>query len=188
MRNTLGVAVAALIYAQAAQADEWVAEARYSDQGALQRAASHFQHVIVDRKRGVIRVEADDRGLDALAAEGLEVTIDTAATARIRALGASLAGAEARGDSISSIPGFECYRTVEETYQTMDGLVANHPAIAAVDDLGPTWNRTQNAAQGYEMRAMRITNLATVASDPDRPRICFWQSAQTLQVDQPRDQ
>ena len=176
MRNTLGAVVAVLISAQAAQADEWVAEARYSDQAALQRAASHFQHVIVDRKRSVMRVEADDRGLDALAAEGLEVTIDTAATARVRALGASFAGAAARGASISSIPGFECYRTVEETYQTMDDLVANHPGIAAIDDLGPTWNRTQNAAQGYEMRAMRITNLATVASDPDRPRMVVFSS------------
>ena len=176
MRHALGAVAVVLICAQAAQADEWVAEARYADQAALQRAASHFQHVIVDRKRSVLRVEADERGLDALAAEGLDVAIDTAATARVRAIGASFAQAAARGAGISSIPGFECYRTVEETYQTMDDLVAGHADIAAIDDLGPTWNRTQDETQGYEMRAMRITNLATAASDPDRPRMVIFSS------------
>jgi hypothetical protein len=185
MRKVLLGIVVGLTFAGAASADEWVVEARFTDQAALQRAARHFDHVIVDRKRNALRVETSDRGIAALEAEGLAVTIDSAATARLRAASARVAAVRERlaregkskvvnGSGYDSIPGYECFRTVEGTYATMDDLAAAHPDIASIDDIGPTWKKTQDSSQGYEMRAMHITNLATLPADPDRPKFAAY--------------
>ncbi|HEY6986368.1 MAG TPA: M14 family zinc carboxypeptidase, partial [Rhodanobacteraceae bacterium] len=160
--------------AQTAKAEDWVVEAHYPDRAALQRASTLFTHVIVDRKRNVLRVDTNERGIAALQADGLDVTIDTAASAKLQAFYAKVAAAASNGYGIDSIPGFECFRTVEETYQSMDDLVASHPDIAAIDEIGPTWLKTQDSSQGYTMRAMHITNFATLASDPDRPKMAAY--------------
>ncbi len=185
MRKVLLGIVVGLTFAGAASADEWVVEAHFTDQAALQRAARHFDHVIVDRKRNMLRVETTGKGIEALEAEGLAVTVDTAATARLEAANARVAAVRDRlaregkstvvnGSGYDSIPGYECFRTVEGTYATMDDLVTAHPDIASIDDIGPTWKKTQDSTQGYEMRAMHITNLATLPGDPDRPKFAAY--------------
>lgn len=176
MRPLLLAVALASCCLNSARAEEWVVEARYPDHAALARAAARFQHAIVDDKRGVLRVETDDAGMTRLRDAGLEVGIDVVASARLQSLQAQLQQAARRGDGLNSIPGFQCYRTVEETYQTMDELVAAHPDIAVIDVLGPSWKKTQNSAQGYDMRALRITRLATAATDPDRPRMVVFSS------------
>jgi len=176
MRKTLLGLLIGCTAMQAALADEWVIEVHYADRAGLQRAATHFQHVIVDRERKVFRVDTSDSGIAVLQREGLAVTIDTAATAKLRAFHQQAKAAALLGNGIDSIPGFECYRTVEETYQTMDQLAADHPGIAAVDEIGPSWLNTPPNDTGYEMRAMRITNLDTVEADPDRPRMVVFSS------------
>ncbi len=183
-KGLLGILIG-LTFAGAASADEWIVEAHFADQAALQRAARHFEHVIVDGKRNTLRVETTEKGIRALEAEGLAVSIDTAATARLQAANARVAAVRDRlaregkstvvnGSGYDSIPGYECFRTVEGTYATMDDLVAAHPDIAAIDDIGPTWKKTQDSTQGYEMRAMHITNLATLADDPNRPKFAAY--------------
>ncbi|WP_300619198.1 M14 family zinc carboxypeptidase [Dokdonella sp.] len=69
------------------------------------------------------------------------------------------------------IPGFPCYRTVEGTYQTMHDLASSRPDLAEIHEIGPTWQKTQDPAQGYGMRALRVTRLDTAAAAPDRPRM-----------------
>ncbi|HEU4663117.1 MAG TPA: M14 family zinc carboxypeptidase [Dokdonella sp.] len=182
MRKTLLALAIAGTAIPSAKADHWFVEAHYPDATALARAAARFQHVRVDAERQVLQVDTDEAGIARLEADGLAVTIDSAATARLRGFEATIAdairsGARTRNpDGYPGIPGYACYRTVEGTYQTMDDLAAAHPGIVAIDDLGPSWKKTQNAAQGYDMRALRITNFATAASDPDRPRMVVFGS------------
>ncbi|MEO7326676.1 MAG: M14 family zinc carboxypeptidase [Dokdonella sp.] len=176
MRRTLLAMAIAVAGLNTAIAQEWVVEAHYPDNAALGRAAANFQHVIVDAQRQVLRVDTDEGGMRMLEDAGLSVSIDEVASAKLNAFYAHFEQAKAAGLAPDSIPGFQCFRTVEETYSTMDSLVANHPGIVTIDDLGPTWKKTQNAAQGYEMRALRITNLATAASDPDRPKLVVFTS------------
>ncbi len=176
LATALAAACSVSIGAHAASATAWVVEAHYPDPAALQRTASQYPHLIVDRKRNVLRVETDDAGIRALEADGLAVGIDLAASARLNGFYAKLQQAQAGGAGMSSIPGFACFRTVEETYGTMDTMVANHPDIVAIDPIGPTWKKTQNAAQGYTMRALRITNLATASADPGRPKMVVFGS------------
>lgn len=176
MRRTLLAVAIAVAGLNMAAADEWFVEAHYPDHAALARAAAHFQHVIVDDSRSVLRVDTDEAGIEALQAAGLDVSIDSAATAKLRSFYAKFEQAKSAGLGPDSIPGFQCYRTVEETYQTMDNLVVAHPDIVAIDEIGPTWKKSQSRAQGYTMRALRITNLATAASDPARPKMVVFSS------------
>ena len=172
-KSLLGIFIGVAI-AQVAHADPWVIEASYQDRAALQRASRHFEHVIVDKKRSLLRIDTNEKGIAALEAEGLSVSIDEAATARLNAFYSKAREASRRGLGIDGIPGYECFRTVEETYQSMDDLATNHPDIAAVDEIGPTWQKVQDPNEGYEMRAMHITNFATAASDPDRPKMAVY--------------
>ncbi|KAB2897976.1 MAG: hypothetical protein F9K31_10845 [Dokdonella sp.] len=157
-------------HAQDAVDSHWIVDAHYPDTAALARAAAQFDHVQVDRKHQRVRVLTDAQGEAALRAAGLDqVQVDLAASARLHAYERARIAAQHAGAGTQSIPGYACYRTVEETYASMDSLAAAHPGIVEIDSIGPSWKKTQNPAQGYEMRALRITNLATAASDPQRP-------------------
>ncbi|MBN8481811.1 MAG: hypothetical protein J0L88_09510 [Xanthomonadales bacterium] len=164
----LGAAMAVALPANA-RADEWIVDARYSDPSQLKRLGEHFQHAIIDREKRVVTVEADAAGIAFLAGAGLDVQVDVVSSALLREL-------QPPGASIESIPSFACYRTVEETAQRVDDLVLAHPQLAAADDVGPTWERVQDSTRGYRMRALRVTNLATAAADPDRPRMVVFSS------------
>ena len=150
-----------------ALADDWFIEAHYQNPAQVRAIGGEFQHLIIDEKRQTIRVDTDDSGIGLLEDAGMSVTVDMVATAQMRASDLAMV----RGPGTESIPGFACYRTVEETYTTIDQLVSSHPGLASAQDIGPTWQRTQNATQGYQMRALRVTNLATAGSDPDRPKM-----------------
>ena len=186
MRTILLAVVIAVAGLDTAMADEWVVEAHYPDTASLARAAVKFQHVIVDAKRGVLRVATDESGMRALAEAGLDVGIDEAATAKLRADTQRVAAARSRiaagsapvltGSGYATIPGYSCFRSIDGTYATMDDLVAAHPAIASIDEIGPTWEKTQNPDAGYTMRAMHITNFDTLGTDPGRPKMAVYSS------------
>lgn len=160
-------AAAFLIASGPALADDWFIEAHYQNPAQVRAVSGEFQHLIIDQRRQTIRVDTDDAGISRLEDAGMSVSIDMAATAQMRASEQAMV----KGPGVNAIPNFACYRTVEETYSTIDDLVSNHPDLASAQDIGPTWQRTQNAAQGYQMRALRITNLATAANDPGRPKM-----------------
>lgn len=167
MRQFSLVAIAILVVAMPARAEEWAIDASWQTPADLARIAPHFQHLKVDRKHHTVRLIADDAQLAVLGELGVDYGIDMATTANMRTFYAEVF-AESRG---SGIPGYACYRTVEETYATMDQLAATHPTLAQVIDIGPTWQRTQNASQGYAMRVLRIGNSATDATIPDKPNM-----------------
>ncbi len=166
MRLLLLVAIAAVAATTPIHAEEWAIEAAWQTPADLARIAPLFQHLKVDRKHHTVSLIADDDQLALLAGLGVDYQIDMATTANMRRF-----YAESFSDLRSGIPGYACYRTVEETYQTMDALAAAHPTLAQVIDIGPTWLRTQNAIQGYTMRVLRIGNSATDASIPDKPNM-----------------
>jgi hypothetical protein len=182
MRKTLLALAIAGVTVPVAHADEWFVEAHYPDHAALVRGAALFQHVMVDAGRQVLRVDTDDDGIRQLEDAGLSVSVDAGDTARMRAFYARTQDAiqsrepQETDGGYPSIPGYACYRTVEGTYQTMDDLAATQPGLAEIHTLGPSWQKTQNAATGYDMRTLRVTNLATAAADPDRPKMVVFGS------------
>jgi len=148
----------------AAAEDSWIVDADYGDPAALARIGGSFPHLIVDQERRSLRAETDSAGIELMQAAGLDVRVDMVATATWRAL-------YAPGQTLRSIPSFACYRTVEETRDSLDDMLVVHPQLASAEVIGPTWERLGNPDAGYEMRALRITNLETADADPQRPRM-----------------
>ncbi|MGN6512136.1 MAG: M14 family zinc carboxypeptidase [Lysobacteraceae bacterium] len=155
-----------------------VVTAHWRDRAQLQWIASRFQHLRIDARAHTAQAEASREDYLALRRAGIRVDIDQDATARMRRAEAGIRAAAqrralaraggARTQSLvvgsqDSIPGYACYRTVEETYATMDSLVATHPSLAKVVDIGPTWSGA------YRMRALELTNAATDAALPNKP-------------------
>jgi carboxypeptidase T len=170
MRHFLFAATLVFSFSSAVHAEDWAVDAHWQTPSDLARIAPYFQHLKVDRKNHTVSLIADDAQLAML--DGMEVTyqIDMATTANMRIYYTQAF------NQTRTIPGYACYRTVEETYATMDQLAAAHPTLAQVIDIGPTWARTQNAGQGYPMRVMRIGNTATDATIPDKPNMVVFSS------------
>ena len=169
-----------------------VITAHWRDRAQLQQIAGHFQHLAVDFKAHTARTEASAGDLATLRRMGVRVEIDDIATGRLRTAEAGMARRAAiarqhlsrdgtmtaeglRATQVaaaSGIPGYACYRTVEETYATMDQLVSDHPSLASIVDIGPTWTYAKTGgAQGYRMRVLRLGNTKTDASVPDKPNM-----------------
>ncbi|QWP78852.1 proprotein convertase P-domain-containing protein [Lysobacter sp. K5869] len=161
--------------ASAAAADDQpvFVTAKYENPKQLQRIASRFQHLIVDRQAKTVKVEAMPEDLAALRAAGFQYEVDQASTAQMQRLQSAL---KSSLDGAKSIPGYTCFRTVEETYQTMDQLAASKPQLASVRVIGPSWQKTQNSATGYDMRVFKLTNSATDAALPNKPTLVLFGS------------
>ncbi len=57
------------------------------------------------------------------------------------------------------IPGFPCYRTVEETYFSLSELAAAHPKLASWIDIGDSWRKSASGgAAGYDIQTLVLTN------------------------------
>jgi hypothetical protein len=163
----------------------------WRDRAQLQQIAGHFQHLAIDATARTARIEASAGDLATLRRMGVRAEIDGDATDRMRNAEAAMAQRSAiarqhlRKGTLSAesleaaqvtaqnaIPGFACYRTVEETYATMDLLAQNRPSLASVVDIGPTWTYAKTGgAQGYRMRVLRLDNAATDAAIPDKPNM-----------------
>jgi hypothetical protein len=66
-----------------------------------------------------------------------------------------------------SIPGYSCYRTVEETFASMDNLATTYPDLVELVDIGDTWEKINlGAGAGYDLRVIKITNKNITETKP----------------------
>jgi hypothetical protein len=100
--------------------------------------------------------------------EGRLVEIDDAGTAQLVADMAQVQQASAASaQAIGSIPGYSCYRTVEETYSSLAALAAANPQLATWTDIGDSWEKvTPGGAAGYDVYALKLTNSAVAGPKP----------------------
>lgn len=92
---------------------------------------------------------------------GYRVEIDGQRTAQL-ALQPVTASVQEEG-----IPGYTCYRTVEETYNSLATIATTHPQVATWTDIGDSWERvTFGAAVGYDIYALKLTNRAIPGPKP----------------------
>ena len=63
------------------------------------------------------------------------------------------------------IAGFPCYRTVENTYESARRIVDAHPTLATWTAVGQSWKK-ENAAGGYDLMMLRLTNSAISGTKP----------------------
>jgi len=100
----------------------------------------------INWREGYLNVFVTRNGRAAIEALGYRVEIDQQKTdALIRFRDIDRQAWRARG--IGGIPGFACYRTVDETKTDLSSLAANHPQLARWEDIGDSW-RKANAQPG----------------------------------------
>lgn len=103
-----------------------------------------------------------------LRAQGLRVEVDIARTLELRASVAEVQQAQASSvNAVSTIPGFSCYRTVEETYTSLSSLATTKPNLAEWIDIGDSWHKiTPGGNAGYDLFALRLTDETITTPKP----------------------
>jgi carboxypeptidase T len=128
----------------------------------------HSQLLESHYKEGYLILELDAADMDRLrpfgfrferAAEFISKRNQALTQSQLRQLQRTNAAAQPEP---SSIPGYACYETVEETFAVVDGLIASKPTLASWVDIGDSWLKTQGAG-GYDMRVLKLTNSAVPA-------------------------
>jgi carboxypeptidase T len=89
--------------------------------------------------------------IESLRSIGYRVEIDQALTDETNAPAPDDIG-------LVGIPGFSCYRTVEETYAAAAAIVTSHPTLASWTDIGNSWKKNFDGT-GYDINVLRLTNL-----------------------------
>ena len=110
-------------------------------------------------------VAAGRADLARLRSLGFRAELDPQETANFARLATPLAEQQAE-IGIESIPGYTCYRTVEETYAAAQALVAAHPDLASWSDAGNSWEKSVGQADGYDMMVLKLTNSAIGGAKP----------------------
>ena len=135
-------------------APPWVVRVYFDDVSAVRELAQISEPWAVNRSQHFAVMEihslADyQRILDL----GLKVAVDVKKTQK-----AFHSPKVYRADG-KSVPGLSCYRTVEETFATLDNLVAAYPNLAQAVDIGDTWEKINlGNGNGYDLRVIKITN------------------------------
>lgn len=138
-----------------------VARVYYGDKATLNEIGATMDVWTVAAKEGYAVVLLQPEEYARLQAKGLGIETDAGLTAQLTA-----PRAEAITPS-AGIPGYTCYRTVEETYDSMAQLAANNPNLLTWTDTGDSWDKvTPGGAAGYDLYTMVLTNKATPGPKP----------------------
>ena len=163
-------AVALVLLAGAATAAEvppgpgpWVVRATYRERAQVDRLAAEIEpwEVHADADPRYVIVDVDREGWQRLLDLGFTPVVDEALTGRYTRPRVPLPG------QVEGIPGFPCYRTVEETFASAQALVSAHPDLATWVDAGDSWEKaTAGGLPGYDMMVLRLTSPAVPGPKP----------------------
>lgn len=122
--------------------------------------------------RDYITVHVTDAEIEAIAAQGYEYGIDQALTSSLAGPVPLFGHANLNEDNslnrtIDAIPGYACYRTVEETYSSLDQLADDNPTLATWTDVGDSYDKlTAGGPAGYDINVLKLTNSAIPGPKP----------------------
>ncbi len=140
----------------------WVVRAFYSDRQMVDDLAAWIEPWEVHHDLGYLVVAVDRAGYQRMRAAGFTLQVDAEATARLNQPAVALPG-----QGPDTIPGYPCYRTVEETYADAAALAAAYPHLATWSDIGDSWEKVNPGGNtGYDLMVLRITNSAIAAPKP----------------------
>ncbi|HPC82278.1 MAG TPA: M14 family zinc carboxypeptidase [Thermoanaerobaculaceae bacterium] len=138
-----------------------VARIHYQTEEQLGELTSTLDVWEVHPAESVLVARLDPVQLALLTAEGYAVEVDEAKTALLYEVRVPLPG------QVNAIPGYPCYRTVEETYAAYDALVASYPGLVTKVDIGDSWDKlTPGGPPGYDLWALRVTSAAIPGPKP----------------------
>lgn len=80
-------------------------------------------------------------------------------------MGMSAMSAMSSSSAATSIPGYACYETVEETFTAAAQIASNYSNLASWVDVGDSWKKTDNSG-GFDIRVLKLTNKNTTGDKP----------------------
>jgi hypothetical protein len=136
-----------------------VVRAYYHDPQMVREIASWIEPWEVHADQGYVVVGVDEAAYKRLEALGFRLEIDPELTQKV--------GQPAPFSPLQTggIPGYSCYRTVEETYTTGEALAAAYPNLATWNDIGDSWEKA-TLGSGYDLNVLRLTNSAIAGEKP----------------------
>jgi carboxypeptidase T len=137
-----------------APSDYVVARVYFDTLAILNQLAASLDVWEVNQSEGYLVALLSPSQYSLLERSGLKLVVDRIQTALLYQPLEALPG-----QSIDSIPGYPCYRTVEETYATITSLAQTYAHLAELIDIGDSWEKlTPDGPAGYEIYALRLTN------------------------------
>lgn len=122
----------------------------FSNQTELQRLAEAVDIWTVDHAQGYVLAPLSNSDAAALQAS---YRIEPAP------LPGPMPPAVTAGGVHIGVPGFACYRTVEETSATIAALHQSYPSLTEVRQIGSSWDKqTPGGPAGYDLEALVLTN------------------------------
>ncbi|MEK6195031.1 MAG: M14 family zinc carboxypeptidase, partial [Deltaproteobacteria bacterium] len=115
----------------------------------------------VNHEEGYVVAYLTSTEYQELISMGFTVVIDQERTSHIRN------NLQLSPDQTGGIPGFPCYRTVEETHTSLEDLAASPPGLAAWMDSGDSWEKWfSGEIRGYDLHTLVLTNTSTPGPKP----------------------
>jgi len=138
--------------------------AYFPDAATGRKAAISYHANLIEShwRQGYLVFELDGHEIAALHGFGFRITPAADVVTRRNTF---LDRIDAAGNGVQSIPGFECYETVEETFAAAEGMATAQPQLAQWLDIGDSWNKTQGLG-GYDLKVLVLTNTALAGDKP----------------------
>ena len=135
------------------EGDIVVVRAYFEDRQQVYSLLSWLEPWEVNEEQGYVVVGVNADELTRLEAMGFDVRLDQVLSAKANQSHQYLPGQS------GGIPGFPCYRTVEETYASAQMLVQQYPHLAEWIDIGDSWRKLQfGESEGYDLMVLKLTN------------------------------
>ncbi len=140
-----------------------VVRVSFADAQDLQQLAARYDVWQVDPQTRQATLWVTLAQWQRLVAESRRVVLDPLATAQAAASQtASQAAIQTAG-----IPGYSCYRTVEESHASLRALAELFPMLVREVKIGESWQYVRSTGQqGYELRGVVLTNRARPGPKP----------------------
>lgn len=131
----------------------------YSNLDEIAYLGKNYDVVEVDSERQEAKIFSNQITRDALVEAGFSWTIDQEYTLKINTV------EQASPWQISGIPSRPCFRTIGEVYAAANSLVSSYPTLVEKIDIGDSWEKTQNPANGWDMEVVLLTNRSNEATE-----------------------
>lgn len=134
----------------------------YGDRERLAWLASRYDvFEYANHEEGYVAARLRDAEYRELVGSGYRVELDNALTAT-----ANTRLHQGRSQS-GGIPTYPCYRTVEETQAALTRIAVEYPNLAALVDIGDSWEKTISGGQrGYDLLVLALSNWARSGPKP----------------------
>lgn len=141
--------------------DFLVVRAYYSDERMIQQVLAWGEPWDVNSSQQYLLIDVTPDKYADLVAAGFRLEVDLPLTTKYNQLNTPLPG------QTEGIPGYPCYRTVEETFSSAAQLTTDYPELAQWLDVGDSWDKvTAGGSEGYDMMVLRLTNQAIAGPKP----------------------